>query len=1567
MSCHAQRGGVAVTHIDWRYPEYRDPFTILFTKGERGTGSGDIEKQTYDGVILPKAAPCISLNLHGGSQSRDLYITAICGVVLQLGVLVFAGASVYHPTFKLRFTKDSEPVAKFVYPLMATGTVALVVGMLMCSAVIERSTKEMEWVKNGEGELRARVLWLQRSHVVSDQTFDSCIIFAKDPREKILTSHRTGDDEYVSDDPSRSAAAPWGSLPSSRLGLFGPLRSWVNAISKEMASTPAEAFTLAGIFFSLVGFVLQFQGLRGMNWATSVAHLVAISVMTFLRAWIRRGLMGRPIPKKVLDGHEMDWLALWIARCRKSGDTNFWPTEVDDTLDGRPPDGARDSVNKGNDSWNGLGPLLNWEFATSYPNTAYRGVWGEVESCAGEDALKIRQRLGMLTSWVGMTSRPSTAVASAIEEVMNRLFSYPEENVFCWFMEVRVDHESPAKIHFEARYETGRWRTNAAVIDSALSLWLFSIRNKETQDKEARGKEPGLGNGPDHDWLREDADLKQEYFRILGPDSKNLRRDNRWWIPNGVTEPLYPLDDAYGNDRFHLGFAGLEENLGRLRMVSETPLESALAQHMFSAFMWAISAERIDLKGDTTVVNPNAFVLDSVAPLDTLQLENKTLLELVNSVQRTGLGSLDEVYMCIIPPLSCSKSLPIDAVIEFIRRETADHELRGRWDRIAPIYVELFHICQTFGTENPSFHKVTAILIYIFGTVSNLLDQRTKERRKEDTQRWTHVKEWLSNELKPHGDLLRQFELLYRSQKRLQPDTWRQLSPGAIECGDNNEAHRFFNQLWVPMGVISSQKLSTTDDNCAYVSDIVGWSTLHYAAVYRSDRAILEFIKAGADPNAIDITGRTPLLYAIECIEGGPDNQPDEERSVASSGSVWNREAAVLALLQGGADIDIRGRDGMGPLHFAAKVGDARVGDLLLDAGANSEIYDSSRKTPMLLAALAGFTDLVGSLQLKWANVAARDDGGRTALHLAAMSGNEETVNLILTFNRVDVFAKDRDQQTALHLAAGIGHTGVVRRLLNEIKARIDSEPDIVKQAALRDAGIEASDIDTRTALHYAAEAGHAAVVKSLLDEGIPVDHLDSGERTALHLAAGNGYHEVVRLLLDNGASKDIVSGEGYSALHRVAAGGDRCGGRPDPAGSGGEAVMELLLEHGASLEAGESAGRTALHVAAGKGYEVGVRRLLERGANIDALYGGGVTALHEAAERGHEAVVRLLLESGASVEMADSNGRTALHSAAAHRCESVIPLLLERGARIDAADNDGSTALHLAAETGGNVVVRVLLENGANIDAVDDRRRTALYRAVENCFDETVRLLLGKGATIDIPDTDGSTALHIAAANSNELSEVVARLLIERGACIEAVDANGCNALHCAAANGGLALVRLLLEKGANVDATDTDEGTALHHAVEDDSEAAYEVAELLLENGATIDATDCDGCTPLHLVRGRNAKVMLRLLIEKGANINATDSDFCTALHLVAGDSNGNEDAEAIAEMLLKQGASIDAKDNEGCTALHLAAENGGEAVVRKLLAYGSRTDIVNNEGRTALQLAEEGDYSTVIDLLQ
>ncbi|ORY63953.1 uncharacterized protein BCR38DRAFT_474519 [Pseudomassariella vexata] len=116
-----------------------------------------------------------------------------------------------------------------------------------------------------------------------------------------------------------------------------------------------------------------------------------------------------------------------------------------------------------------------------------------------------------------------------------------------------------------------------------------------------------------------------------------------------------------------------------------------------------------------------------------------------------------------------------------------------------------------------------------------------------------------------------------------------------------------------------------------------------------------------------------------------------------------------------------------------------------------------------------------------------------TGLHLAACFGLEEAVTDLWDIYYVD--ATDIGGRTPLSRAAEGGHEAVVRLLLE------------------KGADIEAQDKEGWRPLLWAAEGVHEDVVRLLFEKGADIDALDNCGRMALSLAAEEGYEAIVQLL----------------------------------------------------------------------------------------------------------------------------------------------------------------------------------------------------------------------------------------------------------------------------------------------------------------------------------------------------------------------------------------------------------------------------------------------------------------------
>jgi hypothetical protein len=148
-----------------------------------------------------------------------------------------------------------------------------------------------------------------------------------------------------------------------------------------------------------------------------------------------------------------------------------------------------------------------------------------------------------------------------------------------------------------------------------------------------------------------------------------------------------------------------------------------------------------------------------------------------------------------------------------------------------------------------------------------------------------------------------------------------------------------------------------------------GRTLLHAASAAGSLSMVELFLRLGADPNAGDGGGHTPL-YSVgnECVTaGGAD--------------------VVRALVRAGAKVDARdGAKHCTALHMAARRGNAEVAEALLDCGADIESRDSLGDTPLRRSVNCGKSAVAALLLARGADVHSRGSKGLTPL-LAARSG----------------------------------------------------------------------------------------------------------------------------------------------------------------------------------------------------------------------------------------------------------------------------------------------------------------------------------------------------------------------------------------------------------------------------------------------------------------------------------------------------------------------------------------------------------------------------------------------------
>ncbi|KAI2537537.1 ankyrin repeat domain 55 [Homo sapiens] len=215
--------------------------------------------------------------------------------------------------------------------------------------------------------------------------------------------------------------------------------------------------------------------------------------------------------------------------------------------------------------------------------------------------------------------------------------------------------------------------------------------------------------------------------------------------------------------------------------------------------------------------------------------------------------------------------------------------------------------------------------------------------------------------------------------------------------------------------------------------------------------------------------------------------------------------------------------EGCTPLMHAVSGRQADTVKLLLKMGANINMQDAYGRTSLCLATYLGWLEGCVSLLRNGAKHNIPDKNGRLPLHAATAepdmrlltvllqqsniseinhqdneSGNRILCSIILSHHQGPSIINydDESGKTCVHIAAAAGFSDIIHEL-----------------ARVPECNLQALDVDDRTPLHWAAAAGKAECVQSLLELGMDSNLRDINESTPLAYALYCGHTACVKLL----------------------------------------------------------------------------------------------------------------------------------------------------------------------------------------------------------------------------------------------------------------------------------------------------------------------------------------------------------------------------------------------------------------------------------------------------------------------
>ncbi|XP_046361397.2 uncharacterized protein LOC124138676 [Haliotis rufescens] len=498
------------------------------------------------------------------------------------------------------------------------------------------------------------------------------------------------------------------------------------------------------------------------------------------------------------------------------------------------------------------------------------------------------------------------------------------------------------------------------------------------------------------------------------------------------------------------------------------------------------------------------------------------------------------------------------------------------------------------------------------------------------------------------------------------------------------------------------------------------------------NEVLKELVRLGANLSLTDNKGRNCLHLACE---SGPPSTVKYLLSLKTTdinSKGWLRQTpAMIAALHGhfdvynllvseGADLSHTDDNNNDCLMLACMGGSMPIVKHILPLKLFAiNKREGLNKTPVLLAAERGHSDVYNLLVSEGADLSLTDDYKHDCLMLACIGGSMPIVKHLLSLKTFDINTRQWFNKTPVMLAAQRGHVDVYNLLVSEgadlslsdlmnkhclmLACEGGSMPIVKHLLSLKTFDINRKGKFTKTPVMLAAMRGHLDLYNLLVSEGADLSLTDEDNNDCLMLACKRGSLPIVKHLLSL-KTFDINRTGWFNQTPVMSA-----------ANSGHLDVYNLLVSEGADLKLTDVMDKDCLMLACVGGSMPIVKHLLSlKTFDINRRGGFNQTPVMLAAERGHVDVSNLLVSEGADLSLTDDGNNDCLMLACGGGNMPLVKYLLSlktfdinrRGGQFN------QTPVLLAAERGHVDVYNLLVSEGTDLSLTDDNNNDCLMLA---------------------------------------------------------------------------------------------------------------------------------------------------------------------------------------------------------------------------------------------------------------